>query len=1259
MTKKILNKITLIILLLSIYFGAFAQNSNQGIPIFENYYNSENSLRNQKILTISQNNDGVLFFGGNQNLFTYNGANWELIDIGESLFNAMAFNSIENRMYVGTSKNFGYIELKNDGKYEYINLSKEITDLRIKTTTKIITDSTGIFFFINKKIVFYNNKNLTVLKNPNKLNVNNGFKVFENIYTVDNKQGICLVNKHKIELIANTEEISKHKIKSILEFNPDNILVATNDNGFYILNKKNNNIKKLSSKVDVYFKEHQLYTGIKTINGYAFATVSGGVVMLDNNLDVDYIINKNSGLLSNAIYDIFADKNNNLWLATSKGATQIYMGTNLTIFSENFGFSGSITNFKILDYKILVGTDEGLFVNYFGNNFLFQHKFKTISANKTHFSDFKVITTPYSDEKVILTFSLNEIFTIGKDDSLTSVSDLHAIQSVSEVSENNFFFAHYEGCSQIKFDFDKNKYIIKQRNNIDIPDYIITSTCIDNFENLWFSSIDNGIAFLDINKVGLDKWIPIWLDTASGLPSNLLNKVFFVDKKLFVATKQGLYEAEKEFINTNNYKFVASKNYGLDFSKDSIIVYNLKQDKNGNIWLSTSEGFKKYDTNNQLISNPFIGATGNFEQSKIEIELPNIIWFSTDVAIYRFVDKDFVKKSNILSDVLITKAFDDEKIFVFKKNINANDYIYISDSVVELKSIVNSKNNLLQFEYALPFYEKSLNTKYSSKLVGYNKEWSLWSQKNNVLYKNLPVGKYEFKVIAKNSYNEISNVSTLIFEIKRSWYKSIYALIIYVFFILTIIIFGFMKFSQINKKKKNGLKNRLNKIISHKVSKLEFKEEEIKLQSKNLEIDKEKFEKEANDMHLKNSELTYLSLVAKRTNNSILLLDKRGKFEWWNYGFTTLFHYKYEKFKNEKFKVKQQKLRPDLKKLIRNYSKDQGRINYSMHEKYENGEEIWYQTTIHPVLDEKGFIVRFVVIDKDITDVKLLEIENSKLIKEISNYKIQIDILIANDLFQGSINSENLKAISSSIDFAKKIQVGLCLGPEYLDSILNDHFILNQPKDIVSGDFYWFDKKENRIIGVVADCSGHGIPGAIMGILGMSTIKEVLYKTKQTQANLILEEFRELILKSLNKTISFDNNNEIIDIALCIIDVENNKLQYSGANNPIYIIRKNELTDCKPERFTIGNMHNRERPFINKEFEIQTNDKIYLFTDGFYDQFGGLKNKKFYFANFRKLILSIHKLEMQTQKEKLIKHFYKWKGENFQVDDILVVGLTV
>ena len=261
---------------------------------------------------------------------------------------------------------------------------------------------------------------------------------------------------------------------------------------------------------------------------------------------------------------------------------------------------------------------------------------------------------------------------------------------------------------------------------------------------------------------------------------------------------------------------------------------------------------------------------------------------------------------------------------------------------------------------------------------------------------------------------------------------------------------------------------------------------------------------------------------------------------------------------------------------------------------------------------------------------------------------------------------EQKKAVTDSIQYASRIQTAILPPDEVLKYLLPKHFILYKPRDIVSGDFYWLTQKREKIIIVVADCTGHGVPGAFMSMLGNALLNDIVNNIKTLQANTILNELRDQVMVSLRQTGKQDEAKDGMDIALCILDKENMALQYAGGFNPLYLIRNGKLTEIKADKMPIGISSKAGKSFTNNELTLQKDDTLYMSSDGYIDQFGGPKGKKYMSTRFKQLLIDIQDKIMFQQKEILEQTLNEWMGitglheEQYeQIDDIIVMGIKI
>ncbi|MGQ0827193.1 MAG: SpoIIE family protein phosphatase [Bacteroidota bacterium] len=252
------------------------------------------------------------------------------------------------------------------------------------------------------------------------------------------------------------------------------------------------------------------------------------------------------------------------------------------------------------------------------------------------------------------------------------------------------------------------------------------------------------------------------------------------------------------------------------------------------------------------------------------------------------------------------------------------------------------------------------------------------------------------------------------------------------------------------------------------------------------------------------------------------------------------------------------------------------------------------------------------------------------------------------------------KHVTDSIKYAKRIQEAILPPDSLVKRVLPNSFVLYKPKDIVSGDFYWVDEKNGKTLFAAVDCTGHGVPGAFMSIVGYNILKHVVNNDKYNTPALILDGLNEGVSETLHHGHEASQAKDGMDLSFCSIDFKTLELQYAGAYNPLYLIRNGKLTQTKADKFPIGLfLGNEKKKFTNHTIQLQKGDCVYIFSDGYADQFGGPNGKKFMANHFRDLLLEVQQHPIDKQKEILNKTIEEWRGALDQVDDILVIGLKI
>jgi PAS domain S-box-containing protein len=379
-------------------------------------------------------------------------------------------------------------------------------------------------------------------------------------------------------------------------------------------------------------------------------------------------------------------------------------------------------------------------------------------------------------------------------------------------------------------------------------------------------------------------------------------------------------------------------------------------------------------------------------------------------------------------------------------------------------------------------------------------------------------------------------------------------------------------------------------------------------------------------------ELKRLSIIAEKMNEAVLITDTEGKIEYYNYGLVRNSGYTEEEFKEifkEMMYLQKITARSDIQEIMERFKTNPEPFFYDSKHTKKDGSTMWTTASLSPVYDAKNELSKIIVVYTDID-------ERKEFVNELS---------------------EKNKEILDSINYALRIQNAMLPSNSNLNKIFDDLFVLFKPKDIVSGDFYWFEQVGDYSIVVLADCTGHGVPGAFMSMMGANFLSNIVSDNQITStgdALLILNDKVKNALKTEGSTAR-----DGMDIVMMAYNKKLNILDFSGGNNSIFIYRDGEMLKYKGERFSIGADGIEDKNFIEQNIVLQKGDAIYTFTDGYKDQFGGPKGKKFMQKKLLEIIQENAMEPMKKQQEILENELSDWMKGYDQVDDISVLGFRV
>jgi len=1078
-----MKKILIFFFVLTFQLNAISQVNKFGIPFIKNYTMADYNASAQN-WSICEDNRGVIYVGNNDDgILEFDGLSWRKIPISNnSIVRSVAYSD-DGSVYIGGVEEFGYLVPDLNGQMHYQTLTDKLDSVDFKDVWRISIHNDEVYFSTQYKIFLFVNKELIKVY-TNDAQPFLSFMVDNKIYWGTYDEGLNEISEDSVVQSLGGDFYKEKDIFVVLPWDKDEILICTMVQGVYIYNEKTGLSKPFGSlgadyqELNDEFKRSQIYNGIKLSNGnYALATLNNGCLIFDKFGEFIYKLNKENGLQDLTVINLFESSTGNLWLGLNKGISVIELNAPFTRFGQNHGIDGiisSLINFKGIFY---VSTNTSLYFLDKSSKIL---GFKPVNLEASVFClrKFKVPNT--DEEKLILATHLGilELISPNKEpDNISKNKYKSDIIYQSKLHPELLYVGHMAGLSTLEFkngtwtDLGKHEGVSKE----------IESIAEDNQGNLWLGTALNGII-----RIKADNSI-VSYGIEEGLPDIQQNKVYNIQGDLVCATHKGLYGFNYETNSFDKYDGFGEKYFlstdqvrSIDFFKEKEfwIVGKNKQ--------TTIEYLEKLTiTQDRIITIddvPFKRLVNNSFQ-QIYSENGSNIWIATTDALYNYKNKmqedyssyyqSLVRQVEIGIDSIVFNGtyFSD----TLSKQVSINQ-------PKKLKIVVPYKDRSFQFFYSTPYFPNT-EVKYSSKLLGYDDNWSAWSDEADRPYTNLNEGKYTFLVKAMNIYGVESEVAKYEFIIKPPWYRTIIAFIIYVILAVFVIV-----------------------II-------------VKVYTRRLEQEKIRLEQ----------------IVKERT----------------------------------------------------------------------------------------------------------LEVVKQK--EEIEGQRDEI--------------SAKNKSITDSIEYAKRIQTAILPSEEFANEILPEHFILFRPRDIVSGDFYWMTKKNNLLVLIAADCTGHGVPGAFMSMLGVSFLNEIVNRHNVTTASDILNSLRTDIKKTLGQEGKEGEAKDGMDIALCIVDLENMKMQYSGAYNPLYLFRGNELIEVKADRMPIGIYIKEKDSFTNNEIDLQNGDVFYIFSDGFQDQFGGEDGMKFKTKNYKKLLLDIHQKPMAEQRKILDTTVDAWRGDWEQVDDIIIMGV--
>ncbi|MCS6905374.1 MAG: GAF domain-containing protein [Bacteroidia bacterium] len=1255
-----------------------AKNSNsiRGHFYHKNFTRKEYNAHNQNF-DIVQAPNNIIYVANKQGVLSFDGKHWQTIKGTENrLFYSVACAK-DGSIYAGGDGEIGQIVYASTGQPYFQSLNNFIPPQHrnFLAVWSIHPYKEGVIFQTEKYLFIWQHKRMKVISAPAGTDFFLGLIFQGNYYVHSRTQGLMkLVGE---QLYALQGSLGHQNIIAILPSwgRGNEQFVVLSDWGFFYLYDGNEFIlQKLPC--DKLLQKYPPYYAIQlSDNNIAIATLEKGVFIVDPKGEVVAHFHKGNILQDNQVISLLEDREGGIWCALNNGITRIEWSIPITYFDASHGLYGSIKGIDIFQNCYYVATSLGLF-SYLASTLTHNREpyFEMIQKVARQCWGVKAVHNGiivaasdgalYIDEK-------QQVFTLDKNSYL----------SIASNSSNTVIYLGGEKILTL-LTFEDNRWKVKR--TLSGFSGNIRAITVQNDSTLWLTTEKEGVDKLLISSNGE------YRITNYNQKHNVVNLnenlVFLWEGKVLVSTNQGLLEYDSKTnvfsvepilqLKIQNkpaqiyqwaYDTLHNLYYALVVDENEEKIYTLRYNASSRKWQQVFSPLLRLH-NFGAISMQFIGDAlwiggidGLAKVERTELKLhQKMSHFSFPCIIHKVTTKN----DSILFwglNPFLRQASNFESQFVLEYNFNT-----------------------INFDFAAPYFSGFPTIEYQFLLQGFDENWSNWSYDNFKSYTNLPEGRYVFQVRARNIFEQTSQTASFSFQILPPWYRTWWAYLIYVFLLFASVYFT--------------IKNRLKRLQREK----KILEEKVLERTLEIARQKEEISLKAQEIEVAYNRLNVLSIIgqeltAKLDIDSIFDAFFQHIQQLMDCDLFGIFLYRPVEEIMEVHLGSREEARKivdkiDVKKdhhlaiwclknrepiIVSNFSMQypfffQAPISWGSSSSNIAQSQLYYplikDDSIIGVLTvqsfrENAYLPYHIDMIKSLGAYAVIALDNAYAYNQIGLQKKELEAAYVsisqqnenlNKAYQ-QIHIKNVE-ITDSIVYAKRIQESILTPVEEIKKILPQCFIYYRPRDIVSGDFYWFHAEDNKLIIAAVDCTGHGVPGAFMSVMASSLLNQIVIEQKIFMPEYILEELDERVRKNLHQDEKETSSADGMDLGLCMIDLNVRTLFFAGANNPMYYVSGSELRVIPANKFAIGGKYLHKKNFVSHRIDYYPGDVFYLFSDGYADQFGGPFNKKLLHRKFKEKLLEIHQFSFDIQYTLLDSFFNSWKGSNEQVDDVLVIG---